>query len=93
MTVASAAIFSEFTIASLEARHAERVLPVLEREALPGEVEAALRVVEREQDDDRDRQQQVDQRERRVEVQRLVQQPAPERERARVAHGAHLGAA
>src|SRR5205823_3684960 len=53
----------------------ERVRPVLEREALPRVVEAAGRVVEREQDDDRDRQEQVDERERRVEREHVVTHP------------------
>jgi hypothetical protein len=44
-----------------EVRVGERVLPVLEREALPGEVEAALVRVEREQDDDEHRDEQVQQ--------------------------------
>ena len=38
-----------------QVRVGERVLPVTQREALPGEVEPALVVVEREQDDDEDR--------------------------------------
>src|SRR3712207_7377342 len=44
-----------------EVRVLERMRPVVEREALPGEVEAALVVVEREQDDDEDRDEQVEQ--------------------------------
>ena len=52
-----------------DAGHAERVLPGVERELLPDEVEAPLRLVEREEQDDRDRQQQVEQREPGVEVQ------------------------
>ena len=56
-------------------RIAERVRPVREREALPGEVEAAGGVVERERDHDRDRQEQVQQRERRVERERLSAEP------------------
>ena len=67
----SAAISSELATAVPEPLDAERVLPVVEREALPGVVEAPLRVVEREQDDDEDRQEQVEQR-----------QPRPQRERA-----------
>ena len=40
----------------------EGVRPVAQREPVPGEVEAALVVVEREQDDDEDRDEQVQQR-------------------------------
>ena len=57
----------------------ERVLPVLERESLPHEVEAPTRVVEGEQDDDRDREEQIEQRERGVDVQRLSSSPPPRR--------------
>ena len=44
-----------------QCRVLERVGPVVEREALPGVVELALRVVEREQHDHEDRQEQVQQ--------------------------------
>ena len=62
--VASAPMSSEFVSASLQPLDLERVQPVVEREALPREVEAALGVVEREEDHDRDRDEQVDQRAR-----------------------------
>jgi hypothetical protein len=41
---------------------------VVEREALPREVEAALVVVEREQDDHEDREEQVEQRQHRPDA-------------------------
>ena len=62
-----------------EARVVERMEPVVEREALPGEVEAADRVVEREHDDDHDRDQQVGEREHCEERERV---PTHERPRA-----------
>ena len=74
ITVEISAISSEFFSAIAEVRDGERVRPVVEREALPGEVEAALVVVEREQDDDEDRDEQVEQRERRPEPERRVRQ-------------------
>ena len=55
------------------------VLPVVEREALPRVVEAARRVVERERDHDRDRQEQVREGEHRVDGQDVL---ADEREHA-----------
>jgi hypothetical protein len=45
------------------ARHPAGVAPGVEGEPLPGEVEATRGVVEREQDDHRDRNEQVDQHE------------------------------
>src|SRR5581483_4017737 len=50
-----------------EPRVGERMLPVLEREPLP-------RVVERERDDDRDRQEEVREREERVRVEDAMPQ-------------------
>ena len=77
--VESAAISSEFSRASPMPGHPERVLPGLEAELLPDEVEAARRVVEREDHDDPDRDKQVDEREARVRVQEPVEAPPPER--------------
>ena len=68
MSVVIAAIDSELREGLLEPDGSERVLPVLEREALPREVEAPLVVVEREQDDHEDRDEEVDQRERRPDA-------------------------
>ena len=59
-----------------DARDAERVGPGVERELLPDEVEAAHRVVEREDEDDRDRHEQVEQRQQRIDVQRPIEQLA-----------------
>src|SRR5207237_7901891 len=50
----------------------EWVRPVAEREALPREVETAGRVVERERDHDRDRQEEVAEGEQRVDVQEVA---------------------
>ena len=73
MSVVIAAIDSELRNAS-SSPTGERVLPVLEREALPREVEAPLVVVEREQDDHEDRDEEVDQRERRPDADAEVAQ-------------------
>src|SRR3954463_13842816 len=51
--------------------------PVVDREALPGEVEATLVRVEREQDHDEDRDEQVEQRERRPQPEQLVADRVP----------------
>jgi hypothetical protein len=48
------------------------VPPVLPCEALPRVVEASGRIVERERDHDRDRQQEIDEREQRVHRQQVV---------------------
>src|SRR5436190_176803 len=78
-----------------KARDRERVQPVRQREALPGEVEAPLVRVEREQDDDEDRHEQVEQREPRPEAQQLVADrvPAPRARppAARLLRGARVG--
>src|SRR5262249_35802696 len=58
-----------------EPRVRERVLPVLEREPFPRVVEAALGVVEREDDHDRDRQEEVRKREERVGVEHVTADP------------------
>src|SRR6185436_7230225 len=57
----------------LHAGDGERVLPGVEAELLPDEVEAPHRVVEGEDDDYRNREQQVDQREPRVCVEQPVE--------------------
>ena len=69
--------------AELDARHQrvgqlplrERVQPVVEREALPGEVVVAPRIVEREHGDHRDRDQHVGDREPGVDADRALAQP------------------
>src|SRR6185369_13923031 len=63
-----------------EPRVVEWVEPVVEREALPGEVEATDRVVEREHDDDHDRDEQVGEGEHCEEGERV-----PSHERPRTA--------
>ena len=60
----------------------ERVLPVAQREALEGEVEAALVVVEREQGHDEDRHEQVDERGHRPHAEGRVADPVPRRPHA-----------
>src|SRR5262249_4377900 len=61
-----------------DSRDAVPVTPVVPREALPDVVEAAGRTIEREHDDDRDRKQEIGEREQRVRRQRV---PPRERER------------
>src|SRR5262249_33015762 len=58
-----------------QARIAERILPVLQREPLPRVVEASERVVERERDDDRDRQEEIRECEERVDVEDATPDP------------------
>jgi hypothetical protein len=67
---------------------AEGVGPVVEGEADPGVVVAARRIVEGEEQDHRDRQQQVDHHQRRDDVYRVLAQPAPGAGAAPLAHRA-----
>ncbi len=64
---------------ALDAWNSVPVAPVVPREALPGVVELADRVVEREDHDDRDRQQQVDEEENRVDGQDVTLDERPRR--------------
>ena len=74
IAVEISAISTELVSAFARSGSANGCCPVAQGEALPGEVEAALVVVEREQDDDEDRDEQVQQREHRPDAERPVAQ-------------------
>ena len=72
MTVVTSAMISEFCSAVVRSVLANGCSQCLQREALPGEVEAPLVVVERVEDDDEDRDEEVQQRQARPDPQQPV---------------------
>ncbi len=75
ITVASSASLIEVTEGFVQFRDPEDVVPVLEGEADPGEVVATGRVVEGEEEDDRDRDQHVEDHQHADDQHRVLAQP------------------